>query len=549
MPLRAARTRRTGLARRIRRGLACTGLLLIGGGIGLLAGSRPEPTSAQALARPTALGQLDSLRVHGYPVVSNPARPAHANRPATAGDNTARDPFTGGLPEDPPYTSLDGPYDPFSDQAPEMDLVTWNPAWISERLADPRLRAQWPGLSGVDEVSRGANIRASGVNASQKVWLRHWYEPTHLGLDLNADGRLTDADNDGLADAPANPIATSIDEWYPAIMAELSFMLLENDPLPQANPAPSELYRSAPRPFCGMPGKTQMVFPVGTSLEATHPEGAPIGQGLTSLDADFDGRLDMVQVSDEAQLPALLGGLRIDFDGDGSLDPLDPDGSPLSCDEQVVLHSEALVLRAGQKLQFLDHFVTLGTVSRDSAVLDVWGNAGLRPRKLQSKQVGIGGALLAGEAGPLLGIAPGGSTLGQVPPGPWFAYLVDADPDRGTAIVILGRALGAPCAAMQSSPGRPNLSPGGPWFLKRLYVDGHEYDLTAISTCAGGGLESLTLRTPIPKVDVTIEQHSVRLQGYALSEGAALPWLPLPHRGFDEGHGMPTPAEAAAKAR
>jgi hypothetical protein len=25
-----------------------------------------------------------------------------------------------------------------------------------------------------------------------------------------------------------------------------------------------------------------------------------------------------------------------------------------------------------------------------------------------------------------------------------------------------------------------------------------------------------------------------------------MPWLPLPHRGFDEGHGTPTPPDSAA---
>ena len=67
-----------------------------------------------------------------------------------------------------------------------------------------------------------------------------------------------------------------------------------------------------------------------------------------------------------------------------------------------------------------------------------------------------------------------------VPPGAWFAYLVDADADNDTAVVILGRALGAPCASMTDGPIQQNLSRGGPWFLKRFYVDGHELSLIHI---------------------------------------------------------------------
>ena len=75
------------------------------------------------------------------------------------------DPATGNVPEDPPYASPEGPFDPLSLEAPRMDFVTWDPAWISERLDDPALRAAWPGLRGVDEVSRQARIR-SGTNWS-----------------------------------------------------------------------------------------------------------------------------------------------------------------------------------------------------------------------------------------------------------------------------------------------------------------------------------------------------------------------------------------------
>lgn len=513
-------------ARALALSLAASLVLGIWGGIHALPAAAAPEQAPPAQSAP----EYSSLRVHGYPVVSNPNGPAQGNWPASAGSNSQLDPRTGQIPEDPPYTDDEGPFDPYHPEAPEMDVVTWNPAWISERLADPLLRGQWPSLTGVDEVSAAANVRASGVNASEKVTLRHWYEPFHVDMDLNADGRLTDANNDGLPDAPMNPSASAVDEWYPAIMTELTYLLVDNENLPTARPSAEALGRSAPRPFCGAAGTTSMVFPVGIAAAQTDPaaSAAADGHGLTSLDADFDGALDMVQVTDERNLPAVLGGMRLDFDGDNVLDTFNSDGRPNSCDEMAVLHTEGLSLGLGDKAQFLDHFVTLSSVGNNSAVLEIWNASSKVPRKIVSRSLGFGAAVLAGDTGPLLSIAPGGSNLGTVPPGAWFAYLVDADADNDTAVVILGRALGAPCASMTDGALRQNLRAGGPWFLKRFYVDGHEYNLASIGTCPTGAFQSLTLRAPLPKTDVTLELHSVRLQSYAITNPRQLPWLTLP---------------------
>ncbi len=467
--------------------------------------------------------EYNTLRVHGYPIVSNPREPAFSNRPATAGSNASTDPNTGQVPEDPPYSALSGPFDPLSAEAPEMDFVTWNPVWISERLDDPDLRAAWPGLVGEDEVSRAARIRAGSIDASEKVWLRHWYEPQHLDKDLNADGRLTDADNNGVPDAPVNPRATSIDEWYPAVVTEVTYMLVENDPLPVPSADPSDLRQSAPLPVCGRAGGTQLVFPIGVASSELDPAGPVIGYGLTSLDADFDGEIDSVRVTDEATLPSQIGGAQIDFDGDNQLDTIDSDGAALSCDEMVVLHTDALTVGIDERIQFLDHFLRLVSVTDSAAVVEVWHNGDVLPRMMQRRSIGIDGVLLAGDGGPLQAIAPGGNNLGSVPTGAWFAYLQDADPTDGEAVLILGRALGAPCASMEFGPNRTNRSTGGPAFLKRFYVDGHEYNTVAIGSCSRTEFQYITLRAPLPKVPVTIEQHSVRLQPYAVQSPLALP--------------------------
>ncbi len=423
------------------------------------ADASPQAAAPRALAAPM---DYNTLRVYGYPVVSNRAEAPFANDPATAGANGAVDALTGRRPEDPAYRDLHGPFDPLSVEAPEMDFVTWNPAWISERLDDATLRANWPGLTGVDEVSRQAHIRAGSVDASEKVWRRHWYEPTHLDKDLNADGRLTDADNDGVPDAPVNPTANNVDEWYPAIMTEFTYMLVDNDPLPQRNPAPSQLNRSAPRPVCGTTGQTQFVFPIGVARAELNPAGPLEGYGLTRLDANFDGQIDMVSVSDEAQLVGTLNGTRVDFDGDGNIEPINPDGAPLSCDELAVFHTNAFAVQIGQPIQFLDHFVVVRSVTDSAAVLEVWYNGDLVPRLLQARSVGIGATVLAGENGPMQVLAPGDTNLGSVPTGPWFAYLEDADPVDGTAVLMVGRALGAPCASMEANPNQANRVRGGP---------------------------------------------------------------------------------------
>jgi uncharacterized repeat protein (TIGR01451 family) len=492
----------------------CLGLLVL---VGFAFGR----AQARTLDAPSTQAVLDfsTLRLHGYPALGHPDDPPYANRPATAGSNSQNDPISGLLPEDAPYTEGQGPFDPLSGEAPEMDFATWDPAWISERLGDSRLQDEWPGLTGMDEVSAASNIRADGVNASEKVWLRHWYEPQHLDRDINADGRLTSDDEDdqdyGVPDAPSNPTPSNIDEWYPAIMTEFTYMFVDNDPLPVRDPAFDEVHRSAPRGVCARAGRSRMIFPVGISAAAADPAGPAEGQGLTSLDADFDGTIDMINLADEATLPSVIGGTQIDFDGDGLIETANPDGVPLSCDELVVMHTDQQRIAEGERLQFLDHYVEVNSVAGNSAVLDIYYTGDLVPRLLQRLSVGIGSVALSGDTGPLQVINSGGTNLGSVPRGPWFVYVQDVDSNDDSAILTVGRALGAPCASMQRGPSSSNLLPGTPYWLKRFYVDGHEYNTVAIYGCDSTRIQYITLRAPLPKVPVTIEAHSVRLQDYA----------------------------------
>ena len=480
-----------------------------------------DPDDLYVNRRGTA--DLPTIRVHGLSVVCNAVVSGEGNRRASAGSNSLVDPLTGRVPEDAPYTDPEGPFNPLSGEAPEQDFVTWNPAWISERLNEPGLGAAWGCATGADEVSANTNIRVGGVNGSEKVWLRHWYEPTRLDKDLNADDCLTNTGlpDDGRPDAPVNPAPSTRDEWYPAIMTELTYVVLEND-VPQPDPSPDRLDDSAPRPACATAGGSRIVFPVGIGASETSAAGPTVGYGLTSLDANFDGAFDMVNVASEATLAADLG-LTLDFDGDGLVDDIDGDGAPLSCDEMVVLHTDAAEIGRNQRLQFLDHFVTVQGVSSSSATVRIFYTGDLVPRLVATTSIGVGGAALAGEVGPVQLVVPGGSNLGQVPVGGWFIAVHGVDTADVTATVTVGRALGAPCASMERIANVANRSAGGPWFLKRLYVDGHEYNVVAIMTCGANAMQYITLRAPVPKVPVTIEQHSVRLQAYGPNRALPLP--------------------------
>jgi len=523
------------LGARASRLLAVLASLVLAGAGGMWAGlAQAEPTALVAAAPAAAPAQqppgvpasgddLATLRVHGYTTVCNTCNIGQSNRQATAGSDVIVDANTGNVPEDPPYTDPEGPFSPLSTEAPDFDYVTWNPAWISERLGEQGLRDMWPGLQGLDEVSAASNIRIGGQNGSQKVWLRHWYEPTHLDKDLNADNCLTDDNNDGQPDAQVNPRPSNDDEWYPAIMTELTYLLMDNE-LPIANPDEDVLDDSAPRPACGRAGRTRIIFPTGVEEAATDAAGDLVGYGLTSLDADFDGDIDMVNVASEITLADDLG-VNLDFDGDGVLDDLDGDRGafgPLSCDELVVLHTDATRLGAGDMLQFLDHFVKIRTVADSSAVLEVWYTGDLQPRLVQTRSIGVGSAALAGDVGPLQLVNEGQGNVG-VPIGAWFVHVQAVDVGDGTVTMTVGRALGAPCASMEDAPQSTNLSVGGPWFLKRFYVDGHEYNVVAVMSCDTDELQYITLRAPLPKVPVTIEQHSVRLQPYGTVEALHLP--------------------------
>jgi len=412
--------------------------------------------------------------------------------------------ITGALAEDPPYTAISAPFDPQHPQAPAKDVVTWNPAWMSE--AETRDENGAKGLYG--------RLFIDGINASEKVWFRMWYEPRHWDKDLNA-----------------NNLSDEGDERYPAIMQEFTYLLMESRPLSQI-----------PLPTWGRVGRTSMVFPIGMKPGVITDTQ---GYGLTSLDGNFDGEPDIVHVESELTLLDVTD-IGADLNGNGVLDPLDTDTTALNGTELAVLRLDALRVPLNGRVQFLDHMVELINVFDDSVLVKVWYTGDPVIRQLDTVVLYVKDMALAGIQGPaqlikaVRNFGPG-TNMCQFPTGPWFVQLVSVDTAEGSARLMVGRGLGATHSAMEDGPNQMDRRPGDPWFLKRFYVDGHEYNVVAIHTRNGGGssypndcdlddnndgvidnpgpadftqFQYITLRTPIPKVPVTIEQHSVRLQHY-----------------------------------
>lgn len=449
------------------------------------------------------------------------------------GDPTVLDPMTRLPPEDPPYTKSEPIFNPQLAQAPVKDSITWNPLFMSE----------FETFDGNQALGLYGRIHAGTTNATEKVWFRMWYEPWHWDKDWNASGVL---DIHPVAQMPYTQTkGTRYDEWYPAVMQEFTYMLME-----------PKLVAEKPEPLAGPVGNTSFVFPVGIRPDQLTNPG---GEGLTSLDADDDGVPDIVHVESELTLFDLTR-IAADFNGNGQIDPLDSDNIELNGNELAVFLLDSKALAPMAAVRFLDYMVMVDTVYDKSADIRVWytGDVVTPGPGYRTSNIGIGDMVLCGRVGPLQlirAVANGGpgTNMCNFPTGPFFVYLENIDTHEGRARLIVGRALGATWSGMEESLGQPDLRPGDPWFLKRFYVDGHEYNVVAIKTENGAAVsipnrctldnngdreidtglwpprvdptrfKFITIRTPIPKTsdyeDVgggyIIEQHSVRLQAYA----------------------------------
>jgi hypothetical protein len=120
-----------------------------------------------------------------------------------------------------------------------------------------------------------------------------------------------------------------------------------------------------------------------------------------------------------------------------------------------------------------------------------------------------------------------GWTGGSATAGPWFVYLKATNTGQEAAVVTIGRALGATHSAIDNGAGGHDVEPGDPWWLKRFFVDGHEYNVVAIKIVPADMMNPgdedyefkyITIRTPVSKVDFVNTQDSQNLQGYGIGD-------------------------------
>ena len=246
---------------------------------------RAEPPTSTGTWTPASAAAdvttYNTLRVYGAP--GWPNLPGNMG----AGSGVVNDGVTGLLAEDQPYTEPLSVFNPQLAQAPRKDSITWNPLWMSrfETLDENLAKELYE------------KIFATHMDASEKVWFRMWYEPEHWDKDMDADSEF---DRDPITGEP-----TDDDEWYPAIMQEFTYMLVE-----------SRSIAEKPEPMAGQAGTVSFVFPVGMMDVFDR-----YGYGLTSLDANFDGIPDIVHVESELTLFDKTD-IAADFDGDGVI--IDP---------------------------------------------------------------------------------------------------------------------------------------------------------------------------------------------------------------------------------
>ncbi|MBI3942034.1 MAG: hypothetical protein HY326_03400, partial [Chloroflexi bacterium] len=377
------------------------------------------------------------------------------------------------LPEDPPYTDTLAVFLPQRDQSPKKDFVTWNPAWLSEDISNGQPdELESLGLYRQLEFNQfeGGPARR---NASEKVRARTWYEPTHVDLDLDFTGAVTQTLtlSGTLPLAPPNPTPTNVDEWYPAIMQEFTYELIgNNDPV---------------TPTLGLAGTVNFALPMASRFNDLND--ATFGYGLTSFDANFDSIPDIVTVDSELSLAAKTN-IDADFDGDGALSGLDTDGLPLTGDELAVFHTPPLDVPAGGYIQFMDHLLKVVSSSNTGTIVQVSYVGDIKPEPSTIYTTTLNpGNMLIGYRGSYLKLTTPAGNLSQFNSlGPWFVYIDGQPTANGSVRLMVGRALGYSYSAMLNG----RLSPKGissfpnsrPWWIKRVYVDGHEYNVTALYT-------------------------------------------------------------------
>ena len=336
---------------------------------------------------------------------------------------------------------------------------------------------------------------------------------------------------------------------FPAVMQEFTYMFLDTQDQPTHGRAGASNFV-----FPMATGVDQLPRPDPTTLDLPAGRLPSFGYGITTFDANFDGTPDITRVHSEFSLNQFLGTVELDFDGNANAggDFLDPDmaaagmgGQPaMTGDEMVVFAVQNIQMSIGDSAQFLDYMVTLNDVASTplgaaQAQLQVWftggglvsipggGGYSLQPLPVpapnSTTDLEVGDAAVVGRTrSHVRRIANGANNLGALD-GPWFVYVNSVNRLQRTATVTIGRALGATYSAIDNNAMGHDLTAGDPWYLKRFFVDGHEYNVVAIraeyydDALANEDpteFKYITIRTPVPKVNFVNAQDSQKLEGY-----------------------------------
>ena len=395
------------------------------------------------------------------------------------GDHNFVDPETQLKPENAPYTDVMGPFYPQSDQAPVKDHVTFNPAIMDHN--DPEF--SWYSL-----LDFGVNYEG------QKVFKRMSYEKEWF-KDHNLNGCYDVVMTNG-----ANEVVVCLDDkdlvhdYY-----EMGYWIVIANNDPNVDGQVADIYAPAIiQDFTYMFLNDNMPAPVtsGSSVlipMASHTEGVDdTGDGIDSFAPIVrpDGSRPNAAVQVESE-----DTLGIDIDGDGIMEVMEPDATPLNGNEHVVLVLRNQGLQPGMQLQFFDHIVELVDVFDDgTAIFNVLDNEGPG----YSKQ-SWGVTMTNGDVKTFYRAKEGGSPT-EAPA--FYIKLVAVDSVNDRAIFEVGRMFGQAGA---------NIAANKYHSQKAFWVDSVFYNVVAIRAYPDNDVKYITIRQKLPKFDVKVHDHHFKV--------------------------------------
>jgi len=392
-----------------------------------------------------------------------------------AGDRTATDTRTGYTPENWPYSDPQGPFYPQSDEAPEKDFITFDPAIMTHNRGYPLYYDL-------------CNDTAAVQEEKEKVFKRMWYEKEWF-KDSNESGEwdvvIEQYSGSGkwdiiygvmtLAQWEAMPDHEKItqqlrirqqnnpnvdgddraDTYGPAIIQEFTYMTVDSKTMP-------------------------ILVETGSKVLIPMASDGAWGSGLNSFDADGDTVRDAVSVESEYSL-AQAWGVAVDLDEDGiPNETIDMDTTELNGNESVIFTLSKL-MDVGDTIEFFDFAVTLSGIIDSpvayEATLDITDNNIGTP---------VGSPDLA--AGEMATFSPA-DVQGEPC---FFVRVTSVGSDK--ARVEVGRMFGETYANIQKNDYRNQ---------KALIVNGVFYNVVAIKG-VDDCFKYITFRQKLPKDDIKI---------------------------------------------